>query len=152
MGITCHLYSSVCLPEFFLGVNDLGNLVLLNIVLGESAAVEAGITGKPFLVEVLLLTLADGGARMETMDNSLFLDLEFVCVLHCTLLPRPGAGHLWGMSERRLSAPMDSEIVPAGHWLWPDPGLGPFQLSLRRLRRSRRSLESFEESICLKGA
>lgn len=102
VGITCHFYSSVCLPEFFLGVIDLGNSVLPNIVLGKSAAIEAGITGKPFLVEALLLTAADRGTRMKTMASSLFLDLEFVRGLHSTLLPRPGAGHPWEMSERQL--------------------------------------------------
>lgn len=49
MGITCHFYSSVCLPEFFLGVIDLGNSELLNIVLEERTGAEAGITRQGFL-------------------------------------------------------------------------------------------------------
>lgn len=42
MGITCHFYSSVSLPEFFLGVIDLGNSVLPSIVLGDGAAADIG--------------------------------------------------------------------------------------------------------------
>lgn len=49
MRITCHFYSSVCLPVFLLGVIDLGNSGLLNIVLGESAGAEAGLPVKTFL-------------------------------------------------------------------------------------------------------
>lgn len=49
MGITCHFYSSVCLLEFFLGVIDLGNSELLNIVLEEHTGAEAGVARQGFL-------------------------------------------------------------------------------------------------------
>lgn len=72
MGITCHFYSSVCLTEFFLGVIDLGNSELPNIVLEEHTGTEAEITVKAFLVKVLWLAAADRGARMQTVDNAFF--------------------------------------------------------------------------------
>jgi len=85
------------------------------------------------LVKASRLTVADRGARMETVDNALFLDLEFTRGLHGTLLPRPGAGHSGKLAKGNLSAPMGFKIIP-------DPGLDPFHLSPRRPRRQEKIL------------
>lgn len=77
---------------------------------------------------------------METVDNALFLDLEFTRGLHSTLLPRPGAGHSGKLAKGSLSSP------------WASRSSLTLALTLSiclpgGLGSRRRSLESFEGEL-----
>lgn len=62
MGIICCLYSNACLPEFLLGVIDLGNSELLNVVLGEAGAEAGGCPRRHFHRRWWPVAAGDGDA------------------------------------------------------------------------------------------